>query len=180
MVENRFEVGFYFNSEDQQIAKLAKSKDIKALTNYLQQTPVTALSEESLSTAFATLAKARELDQAVSLMERVMRAYVESSAPAQRHQLERALVWMAKSQPTHKAKLEDDLAMALARRIQPTQAAGAALVKALPTDFVKEWANNLDLTISQGGAWAMISPDDREMANRLLTLKGLPANKRVI
>lgn len=180
LVDNRFEVGFYYSSQDQKVAQLAGKKDAAALKQMLTQKPLTDFSEESLATIYNTFAATKDETAAVNLLEKVMRTYDAPPNAGTKHQMERALHWMIKSQPAVKADLEDNIALSLAQRIKPGTAAGDALIRKLPFEVVGQWADNLDKTISQGGSWGIITSEEREMANKLRSVVNLPLNHRMI
>lgn len=178
LVDNRFEVGFYYSAQDQKISQLAGKKDVAGLKQLLAQKPLSEFSEESLATVYNTYAAAKDIPASTDLLEKVMRSYEQPTNAANKYQMDRALHWMIKSKPATKADIEDNIALELAKRIKPGTTAGDALIRKLPFEVVGQWADNLDKTITQGGSWGIISAEERETANRLRSVVNLPLNHR--
>lgn len=180
LVENHFEVGFRYNSQDQDVAKLAKQKDLNGLKQFLAAQPLTQLSGESLSTAYNALVTQSDTAAAGQLLTDLIQAYGQTNPATTRHELERALLWISKSQPARKQDVNDDIALSVLRQLKLETPTGQKLVRQLPLAVVENLANNLDQTLSQGAGWSWITQEERQLANQLRELKGLPLNQRVI
>ncbi len=179
LVDNRFEVGFYFRQQDEQAAKVAKNGSSAEIQAFIKENPVNSLSGESVSTLFNGLVKHGDAEAAADLMLATAKAYLSGNAE-NKTEMARGLLWMSGSRPAHKADLKDDIALDVAQDLNPASSAGKAMIKALPQDFIRDLANNLDQTLSQGGGWNLITGQERTVANQLRALVGLPANRRPI
>lgn len=180
LVDNRFEVGFGFKSQDQQVAHLAKAGDTAALKALINSRQPSEFSGESLSTAYSALAKAKDNTGAVQLLTRTTRAYSSVTHDPVRYELGRALEWMAKSQTARKADSEDEITLAYLKGLNLNSSQGQALAKALPQNVAASLADNLDQTLSQGGGMRWITSEERDLANQLRRLHGIPENHRPI
>lgn len=176
LVDNRFEVGFVFRQQDEQAARVAQNGTIAEIDAFIEANSVESLSGESVSTLFNGLIKHNAAEAAAELMLAAAKAYLNH--PDSKTEMARGLLWMSGSRPAHKADLKDDIALDVAQDLNPDSAAGKAMIKALPQDFIRDLANNLDQTISQGGGWNLITGQERKVANQLRALVGLPANRR--
>ena len=175
LIDNHFEVAFYFSTQDQKITKAAKAEDIAALKQLLNSVKISDLSEESLATAFSSFAKAKDSEAAVDLLQQTSKAYL-SSEGQERYQLNRALNWMAKSIPARKADLEDNIAMAfVSPYLSPTSE--QQFLKGLPHDFIEQLAKNIDS--SDLGTWDThwVTHEEQRAADTLRQLKQSASSK---
>lgn len=177
MVNNRFEVGFRYDSQDSEVARLAKKKDVAGLKSYMAAQTLADMSGESISTVYNTYVTGKDVDAASQLLLKTLQAYQQSYVS---DQLERALLWMTKNHAAQKSDINDDIALAVLKQVRLDSPTGQALVAGLPLEVVRNLADSLDKTISQGGGFSWITPEEREMANRLRKMKGLPLNQRMI
>lgn len=176
LVDHHFEVGFYYSSLDQEMAKAAKDKNTQEIQKLLGQQDLTRFSGESLATAFNSLLKLNDQNDALHLMQNTAAAYRRTESQSERYELGRALDWMAHSSPARKADLEDNLALSFAQPELQSRA-GKTRLQALPQNFLQQLANNLDG--KDLGFWDphWVSKEERNAAQNLRALaqKATPA-----
>lgn len=184
LVGSRIESYFYFNSDDQEVAKLAKKKDIAGIKEFVATHDLSTLSGESMATIFDIYADAKETQLASDLITQMIRSYTEVSAHstpeayASQYELERGMEWAVNSLHPKAHDIEDNIALKVTQSIGLNTSQGQAQIKAIPRQIVIALANNMDLTLSQGGPWSVITTQERRAANQLRQLVGEPLNKR--
>lgn len=146
LVENRFEVEFKYDSKDLEVSRLAKQKDLAGLKRLMTPAALPGLSAESLSTAYSTYLEAKDTAAATQLLLNTLKATVSSRESGS---LERAALWMGRSQIARKQDLDDDITLSVIQQLRIDTAAGQQIIKDLPLEVVRQLADNLDKTISQ-------------------------------
>lgn len=174
--DDKIKIGFTYNSTDQDISKLAKKNDIAGIDKYLKENSYTDLSGEAISTAYSAYASSGDVNKASKMMVDVSKTFANPAADNKK-EIARGLVWISKNQGVKKKNIDDDITLQFAKSLNLKTSQGQNVIKSLPTEVVKNLANNLDKTISQGGGFSLISAEERENANLMRRLKGLPENK---
>ncbi len=177
--DNKIKVGFTYNSNDQDIARLASKNDIVGIDKYLKENSLSSLSGEAISTAYSAYASSGDIDRTSKMISDISKSYADPTQ-GNKKEIARSLVWISKNQDVKKKRIEDDITLKFTKQIDLKSTEGQNIIKALPTEVVKNLANNLDKTISQGGGFSLITSDERENANIMRRLKGIPENKAML
>jgi hypothetical protein len=175
MIDNKIKVGFVYNSIDKEIASYAKKKDIEGLSQYIKKMDYKNVSGEALSTAYSTFADAKDIGKSSNFIASLVNMY-SNNPDISKNEFDRGLTWISKNYGVKRTNIQDNITMEFTKLIELKTAKGDNLIKALPTGVVRNFANNLDQTISQGAGMSIIFPDERSTANYMRKLKGIPAN----
>jgi hypothetical protein len=175
LIDNKVQVGFVYNSIDKDIAGFAKKKDINGLSQYIKTMDYKNVSGEALSTAYSTFADAKDVNKSSQFMADLVKIY-STNPEISKFEFDRGLTWISKNYGVKRTNIQDNITMEFTKLIGLKTPAGDKLIANLPADVVKNLANNLDQTISQGAGMSLIFPEERETANYLRKLKGIPLN----
>ncbi|MFN4149451.1 MAG: hypothetical protein ACK4IX_00775, partial [Candidatus Sericytochromatia bacterium] len=174
LIENKIVVGFEYDDVDQKISKYAKENDTVGLSSYISTIGYTNLSGEALSTAFDTFSKAKDVKSSSKMLTDLAIINSNGSTP----NISKALNWISKNANADKKHINDDIVLQFTKNINLDSNSGKKIIQSLSKDTVSNLANNLDLTISQGGGFSIISPEERNTANKMRSLVGLPLNNK--
>lgn len=176
--DNKIKVGFKYNSTDQEIGKLSKNKDVLGTKEYMKKVDYNTISGESISNSFSTIASSKNIKDSVDFLTNLVNLYVKDNG--KNPELEKGLNWVSKSSVLKNASIGDDVTMELLKQLKVRTPAGDNIIRSLPTEVVKNLADNLDATLSQTLRFSLITPEERANANYIRSLKGIPANNRMI
>ncbi|MFN8671853.1 MAG: hypothetical protein U0457_07160 [Candidatus Sericytochromatia bacterium] len=176
--DDRIKIGFNYNKTDQDIAKFAKNKDVSGLKNYIKEVNLSELSGDAISTTFNTIVATKDQKESIKFISDLTNTYLGTKSD--RTELEKGLNLVSKNVTMRKANIEDNITLDYLKQIKVKTPEGDRIIKSLPEETVRNLANNLDTTISQGLRLSYISTEERDLANYIRRLKGIPENHRMI
>jgi hypothetical protein len=133
---------------------------------------------KALSTAYSLFANSGNIDKTSSFVTDIANKYVSDNT-INKKEFEEGLEWISKNASLKKQHISDNISLEFTKKIVLKTTEGDNKIKQLPTTFVKNMADNMDKTLSQGARMSIIFPEERNTANYLRRLKGLPENKAI-
>lgn len=174
---DRINVDFVFDSIDQEISKLSSKKDIIGIKAYMMTADYSKISGESISTAYSTIAESGDLRGAAEFMANIATRLSKNPSSVE---LNRGMMWIAKNKNGLKDGIMDDIVLQFTKDIKLGTPQGDNIIKQLPREVVSRLADIMDKTITQGGSFGIITSDERNSANAMRRLKGIPENHKII
>jgi hypothetical protein len=174
---DRINVGFVFDSIDQDISKLASKKDVNGIKAYMKTADYSKMSGESISTAYSTIAESGDLNGAAKFMADIATRVSKNPSNIE---LSRGMMWISKNKNGLKDGIMDNIVLQFTKEINLGTPQGDNIIKKLPVGIVQNLANIMDKTITQGGSIGFISSEERKAANDMRKLKGIPQNHKLI
>lgn len=174
IVENKIVVGFEFDSLDQKISQLAKNKDLNGLKSFISSVGYKKLSAEALSTSYETFVKEKDINSSSKMLVDLSKLNAKEKST----NISKALDWISKNATADKKYIDDDIVLSFAKNINLDSEQGKSIIRNLPKNVVQNLANSLDITLSQGGGFSLISSEERQIANKMRSLVGLPLNNK--
>lgn len=175
--DNKINASFHLNVEDQSISKLSKDKNINNLKNYFKNADYSKISSESILTAYNTIVESGNIKEASLFIKNIATEFSENTNNTE---LSKAILLISKNKNSLKDGIMDDIILDFTKQIKLGTPSGNNIVKKLPYDVVKNMADIMDRTISQGGSFGLITSEERKVANDMRKLKSIPENKRII
>ncbi|GIW21988.1 MAG: hypothetical protein KatS3mg068_0995 [Candidatus Sericytochromatia bacterium] len=113
--DNKFIIGFEYNSIDQQISSFAKNNDLKGLESYLKTADYSHMTGKGLSTAYTLFANSGSIDKASTFVTDIANKYVSDNT-INKKEFEEGLEWISKNVSVKKQNISDNISLEFTKK----------------------------------------------------------------